>query len=84
MYLTKLSRHCDGSLNVMRYHGRGRQVDPYALAESDIVLSTYHTIAAESLRPESPLYGVIWFRVVLDEGEISHTQPSTSSVDLNV
>ncbi|TVY27092.1 DNA repair protein RAD5A [Lachnellula hyalina] len=66
--LTKLlCSHCDGSLNVTRYHGRGREVDPYALADSDLVLSTYATIAAESLQPESALYRVIWFRVVLDE-----------------
>lgn len=44
-------------------------MDPYALADSNLVLSTYATIAAESLQPESALYRVIWFRVVLDEGE---------------
>lgn len=39
-----------------------------ALADSDIVLSTYHTIAAEAIDSESALFGVKWFRVVLDEG----------------
>ena len=68
-----MCRRCDGSLKVTIYHGRGREVDPSALAESDIVLSTYHTIAADALEPESPLYRIIWFRVVLDEGESANT-----------
>jgi hypothetical protein len=38
------------------------------LADSDIVLSTYHTIAAESTDITSPLCKINWFRIVLDEG----------------
>jgi SWI/SNF-related matrix-associated actin-dependent regulator of chromatin subfamily A3 len=62
------NRHCDGSLNMNVYHGRGREIDRRELANSDIVLSTYHTIAAEALDINSPLYQIKWFRVVLDEG----------------
>jgi SWI/SNF-related matrix-associated actin-dependent regulator of chromatin subfamily A3 len=62
------NRHCDGSLNVNVYHGRGRETDRSVLADSDIILSTYHTIAAEALDMNSPLYQIKWFRIVLDEG----------------
>ena len=41
------------------------------LADADIVLSTYHTIAAESTDITSPLWKVNWFRIVLDEGNFS-------------
>jgi SWI/SNF-related matrix-associated actin-dependent regulator of chromatin subfamily A3 len=61
-------RHCDGSLNINVYHGRGREPDPTILSDSDIVLSTYHTIATEAMDPESALYKIKWFRLVLDEG----------------
>ncbi|KAK0115666.1 hypothetical protein ONS95_000066 [Cadophora gregata] len=66
----EIEAHCDGSLNVNVYHGRGREVSPDALADWDIVLSTYHTIAAEMLDEHSPLYNVTWFRIVLDEAHI--------------
>ena len=39
-----------------------------ALADSDIVLSTYHTVAAEATDAESALFRINWFRFILDEG----------------
>jgi SWI/SNF-related matrix-associated actin-dependent regulator of chromatin subfamily A3 len=62
-------RHCDGSLNIITYHGQGRESDHMVLAHSDIVLSTYHTVAAEVLDHSSPIYKIEWFRIVLDEGK---------------
>ena len=61
-------RRCAGSLCVNIYHGRGREIDPIGLGNSDIVLSTYHTVAAEVLDTQSPLKYIVWFRIVLDEG----------------
>jgi len=52
----------------MIYHGHGREGNPKSLADSDIVLSTYHTIAHELTDKQSPLWQIRWFRIVLDEG----------------
>ena len=57
-----------GGLKVCEYHGRGRESKLEAIANCDIVLSTYHTIASESSKSTSPLFKINWFRVVLDEG----------------
>jgi hypothetical protein len=48
-------------------------VEPSSLANSDIVLSTYYTVATEVLDAQSPLKYIEWFRIVLDEGIYSET-----------
>ncbi|KAF7918224.1 uncharacterized protein EAE98_009836 [Botrytis deweyae] len=63
----EIAKHCRGYVNINIYHGRGRETSRKPLIEADIVLSTYDTISAESLDPESPVYGIEWFRLVLDE-----------------
>ena len=40
------------------------------LANSDIVLTTYHTLAAEFSAKKSPIHNITWFRIVLDEAHI--------------
>lgn len=52
----------------MKYHGHGRTRDPEALARSDIVLTTYKTLATDVASNRSPLHSIEWFRIVLDEG----------------
>lgn len=39
------------------------------LADSDVVLSTYHTISHEAKDKTSPLWKLKWFRIILDEGK---------------
>ncbi|KAI9644158.1 hypothetical protein NHQ30_007511 [Ciborinia camelliae] len=64
----EIAKHCRGYVNINIYHGRGRETNREVLADADIVLSTYDTVSAESSDSESPVYGIEWFRLVLDEG----------------
>lgn len=61
-------RHIYSGLTICVYHGRGRETNPEILAKADIVLSTYHTIAAEGSKTNSVIFQIKWFRIVLDEG----------------
>lgn len=60
---------------MIRYHGPNRpkgQVGLATLVDSDIVITTYNTLAKEWSTPahskSSLLHSIEWFRVVLDEG----------------
>lgn len=59
----------DGSLEVIKYHGHRREVRPAKLADTDIILTTYHTLAADVASKKNTLHQIRWYRVVLDEGE---------------
>ena len=73
-------RHLRPGLKIQRYHGRSRENDRLALADADIVLSTYHTVAMESTKSDSALFRVKWFRIVLDEGQTSIKMSSSASL----
>ena len=63
--------HVYGGLRVCEYHGRGRETNMDAIADAEVVLSTYHTLAGESAKSTSPLFKIHWFRIILDEGIIN-------------
>lgn len=65
------TRHCTCFSNFKIYHSHGREGNAGVLADSDIVLSTYHTISYESTDKASPLWKIKWFRIILDEGRSS-------------
>jgi SNF2 family DNA or RNA helicase len=56
-----------GSLKLCVYHGQNRFIDPSA----DIVLTTYSIITQPYHKDskKSPLHGIHWYRIILDEGE---------------
>lgn len=66
--LTLHTRHLDGTLESTKYHGPNREKDAAFIANSDIVLTTYRTLAADFTAKKCPLHEIAWFRVVLDEG----------------
>ena len=65
-------RHVDGRLNYRRNHGKARLLHARELQEVNLVLTTYHTVAAEWKSKTSDnvsvLFSVHWHRIILDEG----------------
>lgn len=55
------------TLNIHKYHGPKRVLDPLKLLDFDIVFTTYATVAAEFRRGSNVLHNINWFRIVLDE-----------------
>ena len=80
-WVAEIKKHICENLNVIIYHGRNRDREISKIADSDIVLSTYQTIAIESpvgsSERKSPLLDFAWFRVVLDEAHIIRRKTTT-------
>ncbi|KAK4940400.1 hypothetical protein LTR10_019506 [Elasticomyces elasticus] len=62
------------SLSYFRYHGRGRKNHPRSMLDADIILTTYHTLAAERKAKKHPSKSIKWFRIVLDEAHTIRRQ----------
>jgi SWI/SNF-related matrix-associated actin-dependent regulator of chromatin subfamily A3 len=58
------------ALRTVKYHGKNRESNIDNLSESDIVITTYHTLYGDSDRGENPLRNIEWYRLVLDEAHI--------------
>ena len=50
------------------YYGQKRETAAVILADADIILTTYHTLAADFAAKRSPIHEIAWYRIVLDEG----------------
>ncbi|KAL5431163.1 hypothetical protein PMIN05_009705 [Paraphaeosphaeria minitans] len=62
--------HFWGTFRTIKYHGTKRESNIDTLAESDIVVTTYHTLHMDSRRGKNPLREIEWYRLVLDEAHI--------------
>ena len=72
------------TLSVYVYHGSNRTRNAKALAEYDIVLTTYNIVGSEWQKltkygTHSPLEQTNWFRIVLDEAHMIREQSTRSS-----
>ncbi|KAF5663727.1 hypothetical protein FHETE_7432 [Fusarium heterosporum] len=81
-WMSEIKKHLQTGLKVVKYHGdrRPKSLDQIQdIEDSDIVVTTYHTLTAEYLVGKgklSPLYKLGWYRIVLDEAHIIR-RPST-------
>jgi SWI/SNF-related matrix-associated actin-dependent regulator of chromatin subfamily A3 len=77
-WLQELDRHFDedtkGLLKCVKYHGPDRQRSLENLRETDIVLTTYHTLASDVSNARRSLERIEWYRLVLDEAHIIRRQ----------
>lgn len=76
-WLSEISRHMNDSILVVKYHGQRRERKLDSIANADIVLTTYHTLATEMASNGSPLHDLIWYRTVLDEAHIIRHRQTT-------
>lgn len=76
-WLKQINMFMDGSLKVLKYHGRSRCKQMDKIADADIVFTTYHTLAVERKTQKSPLRSIKWFRIVLDEAHYIRRQATT-------
>lgn len=71
-----------GLLKIHKYHGIGKEIDLDSIAEFDVVMTTYATIASDVAKRSSILQQIMWFRIVLDEGiDFSDRDPWLMNVE---
>ncbi|XP_044079838.1 helicase-like transcription factor isoform X2 [Siniperca chuatsi] len=76
--------HANVKLNVYLYYGSERNRSKRFLSSQDVVITTYNVLSAD-FGNKSPLHGINWLRVVLDEGHVirnPNAQMSKAVLDL--
>ncbi|KAH6722788.1 SNF2 family N-terminal domain-containing protein [Leptodontidium sp. MPI-SDFR-AT-0119] len=76
-WLKEIEARLDKSVEVLKYYGKRRDLDIEEYLDRDIVLTTYHTIAASANRSNNIIFHIEWFRVVLDEAHMIRRRETT-------
>ncbi|KAJ3548576.1 hypothetical protein NM208_g940 [Fusarium decemcellulare] len=76
-WLTEIERHLSKSVIVGKYYGKDRNSRVEDYLDYDIVFTTYHTLAASMNKPHSIIFGMRWFRIVLDEAHMIRRRETT-------
>ncbi|KAI0022837.1 SNF2 family N-terminal domain-containing protein [Xylariomycetidae sp. FL0641] len=67
-WIDELQKHIyPGHITYHKYHGQQRDQDQAKLSSSDIIFTTYATVASEANKHPSLLANKKWFRIILDE-----------------
>ncbi|KAL6413087.1 promoter binding protein RUSH-1alpha [Ilyonectria robusta] len=76
-WLKEIETRLSKSIKVGKYYGKGRNVENKEYLDLDIVFTTYHTVAYSMNQTESTIFGIKWFRIVLDEAHMIRRQETT-------
>ncbi|KAK8050946.1 SNF2 family domain-containing protein [Apiospora rasikravindrae] len=66
-WINEIDCHTGTHLKVFRYHGTEREKNTADVADYDVVITTYNTLASDYKRKKSILHKIGWYRIVLDE-----------------
>ena len=73
----QIKTHLVDDIQVLKYHGKRRERLTAKFHSSHIVLTTYHTLAADRKLRRSHVRRIAWFRIVLDEAHTIRQQQTT-------
>ncbi|KAF5540893.1 DNA repair recombination rad5c [Fusarium napiforme] len=73
----QIALHIDKSIKTGKYYGKDRNSKVNEYLDFDIVFTTYHTIAYSMNKPDSLVFRIKWFRIILDEAHMIRRRETT-------
>ncbi|KAJ0116932.1 hypothetical protein J7T55_003346 [Diaporthe amygdali] len=76
-WMKQIETHIEKSFKAVAYYGKDRDANSDAYFDSDVVFTTYHTVAASINLPNNLIVPIQWFRIVLDEAHMIRRPQTT-------